>query len=54
MLDETVPIYLSSSFGTASNSFLSCGIMLALVLGVGLPDQSDVIGQKADNFWRVI
>jgi len=54
MLDETVPISLSSSFGTASNSFLSCGIMIALLLGVGLPDQDDIEAQKDDGFWRVI
>ena len=42
MLDETVPIHLSSSFGTASNSFLSFGIMVALLLGIGLPAQDDV------------
>lgn len=54
MLDETVPIYLSSSFGTASNTFLSGGIMLALILGVGLPEQHDLVGQQEDGFWRVI
>lgn len=54
MLDETVPISLSSSFGTASNSFLSCGIMIALLLGVGLPDQDNLQGQVDDGFWRVI
>mmetsp|Transcript_24758 Transcript_24758/g.20813 ORF Transcript_24758/g.20813 Transcript_24758/m.20813 type:complete len:87 (-) Transcript_24758:1084-1344(-) len=54
MLDETVPIHLSSSFGTASNSFLSCGIMLALILGVLLPESDDLEGLKADGYWRVI
>jgi len=54
MLDETVPIHLSSSFGTASNSFLSCGIMLALILGIILPEADDLVGLKADGYWRVI
>lgn len=38
MLDETVPIHLNSSFGTATNTFLSGGIMVALLLGIILPD----------------
>jgi MFS family permease len=54
MLDETVPIHLSSTFGTATNTFLSGGIMVALLLGAGLPDDDDIEGQKADGFWRVI
>jgi facilitated trehalose transporter len=54
MLDETVPIHLSSSFGTATNTFLSGGIMVALLLGAGLPDDDDYEGQKADGFWRVL
>jgi len=54
MLDETVPIHLSSSFGTATNTFLSGGIMVALLLGAGLPDDDDLEGQKADGFWRVL
>lgn len=54
MLDETVPIQLSSSFGTATNTFLSGGIMVALLLGAGLPDDSDFEGQVDDGFWRVI
>ena len=44
MLDETVPIHLSSTFGTATNTFLSGGIMVALLLGVGLPDDDDLEG----------
>lgn len=43
MLDETVPIHLSSSFGTASNSFMSFGIMVALLLGAGLPEQDNIV-----------
>ena len=54
MLDETVPIHLSSTFGTATNTFLSGGIMVALLLGVGLPDDDDLEGQKETGFWRVI
>lgn len=54
MLDETVPTHLSSSFGTATNTFLSGGIMIALLLGAGLPDDDDVEGQEADGFWRVL
>ena len=54
MLDETVPIQLSSSFGTATNTFLSAGIMFALLLGAGLPNDDDVEGQKEDKFWRVL
>ena len=44
MLDETVPIHLGSAFGTASNSFMSGGIMVAILLGVGLPDDDDTEG----------
>jgi facilitated trehalose transporter len=54
MLDETVPIQLSSSFGTATNTFLSAGIMIALLLGAGLPADDDIEGQKEDGFWRVL
>lgn len=54
MLDETVPIHLSSSFGTATNTFLSGGIMVALLLGAGLPDDDDLEGQVEDGFWRVL
>ena len=54
MLDETVPIQLSSTFGTATNTFLSGGIMVALLLGIGLPDDDDIEGQKETGFWRVI
>jgi facilitated trehalose transporter len=54
MLDETVPIQLSSTFGTATNTFLSGGIMIALLLGVGLPAGDDIEGQKEDKFWRVL
>jgi hypothetical protein len=54
MLDETVPIHLSSTFGTATNTFLSGGIMVALLLGIGLPDDDDLEGQKETGFWRVI
>lgn len=39
MLDETVPVHLHSVFGTATNSFLAGGIMIALILGVLLPDE---------------
>jgi MFS family permease len=45
MLDETVPIHLSSKFGTATNSLLSGGIMIAVLLGTLLPDDLDYEGQ---------
>lgn len=65
MLDETVPVNLHSIFGTATNSFLAGGIMIALCLGVLLPDEVlldkdgkdiglNTAGLKADNNWRVI
>lgn len=63
MLDETVPIHLNSSFGTATNTFLSGGIMIALLLGVILPDNEVIIdgvstpntsALEADLNWRVI
>ena len=64
MLDETVPVHLHSIFGTASNSFMSVGIMIALLLGVVLPDEvlrnekgEDIPNYdelKKDNNWRVI
>ena len=54
MLDETVPIHLNSSFGTATNTFLSGGIMIAVVLGAILPEDKDFDGQKADGNWRIL
>jgi len=54
MLDESIPIHLSSSFGTASNSFLSFGIMIALLLGVFLPEDDDQVGMENDGNWRII
>jgi len=54
MLDETVPIHLNSSFGTATNTFLSGGIMIAVVLGVLLPEDKDLELQKADGNWRIL
>lgn len=54
MLDETVPAYLSSSFGTATNTLLAGGIMVAIVLAVILPESTDYEGMKKDHLWRVI
>jgi amino acid transporter len=54
MLDETVPIYLNSAFGTATNSMMAFGIMVAILLAVGLPENDDKEGQLEDSFWRVI
>ena len=54
MLDETVPIHLNSSFGTATNTFLSGGIMVALLLGALLPADDDFAGQLEDGNWRII
>ena len=54
MLDETVPIHLNSSFGTATNTFLSGGIMVALLLGALLPADDDIEAQKIDGNWRII
>jgi MFS family permease len=54
MLDETVPIHLNSSFGTATNTFLSGGIMVAVVLGAILPEDKDFDGQVKDKYWRVL
>lgn len=54
MLDETVPIHLSSSFGTATNSFMSGGIMIALLFGAILPEDDDYVGQMEDKNWRIL
>ena len=54
MLEETVPIQNQSAFGTATNTLLAGGIMIAIVLAVGLPDEDDLIGMKNDQFYRVI
>ena len=54
MLDETVPIQLNSTFGTATNTFLSGGIMIAILLGVFLPAGDDYEAQVNTNYWRVI
>jgi len=54
MLDETVPAYLSSSFGTATNTLLAGGIAVAIVLAILLPESDDVEALKADGNWRII
>lgn len=54
MLEETVPIQNQSAFGTATNTLLAGGIMIAIVLAVGLPDEDDPIALKNDEFYRVI
>jgi hypothetical protein len=42
MLDETIPVNLISSFGTATNSMMAAGIMIAIVLGLLLPEGDDL------------
>lgn len=54
MLEETVPVQNQSAFGTATNTLLAGGIMMAIVLAVGLPDGDDEAGMMKDEFWRVI
>jgi len=54
MLDETVPAYLSSSFGTATNTLLAGGIAVAIILGAFLPEADDKEGLLADGNWRII
>ena len=54
MLEETVPIQNQSAFGTATNTLLAFGIMIAIVLAVGLPDGDDEQGMIDDEFYRVI
>ena len=48
MLEETVPIQNQSAFGTATNTLLAGGIMIAIVLGVGLPEGDDILGMLDD------
>lgn len=52
-LDETVPLRLTSIFGTVTNTFLSFGATLCLLLAVFLPDDDDTAGQKVDEYWRL-
>ena len=54
MLDETVPLHLNSAFGSATNSCMAAGIMVALLLGLILPEDDDTLGQKEDGNWRII
>lgn len=54
MLEETVPTQNLSAFGTATNTLLACGIMIAIVLGALLPDGDDLLGMKNDWYYRVI
>ena len=54
MLDETIPVNLISSFGTATNSMMAAGIMIAIVLGLFLPEGDDLQGQLDDGNWRVL
>lgn len=54
MLDETVPAYLSSSFGTATNTLLAGGIAIAIVLALVLPESNDYEAMKVDGNWRII
>ena len=54
MLEETIPTQNISAFGTATNTLLAGGIMVAIVLGVGLPEGDDIEGMKNDEFYKVI
>ena len=54
MLDETIPIYLNSYFGTFTNSMMASGIMVAIVLAVFLPENDDIEAQIVDGNWRII
>ena len=54
MLDETIPITHLGTYGTATNTFLSLGLSLAMILGLILPDDGDTVGQAADGNWRIV
>lgn len=54
MIDETIPASHLAVFGTVTNTFLSLGITVAIMLGVVLPDDGDILGRKLDNNWRFV
>ena len=42
MLDETIPVSHLAIFGTVTNTFLSLGITVAIMMGVVLPADGDI------------
>jgi MFS family permease len=46
MLDETVPIYKLKVFGLATNAYICLGITLAMIMGLGFPEESDIEAMK--------
>ena len=54
MLEETVPSHMTSKYGAVSISFLFGGILVALLIGIGLPSDDDTEGQKETGLWRLV
>ena len=54
MLDETVPVNLLGAFGIATNAYINLGIGLAMVIGIGLPEEGGIEAFKEDEFWRIV
>lgn len=53
-LEETVPEHLISFYQPIFMTSTAVGTMMSLLLGAGLPDDSNPIAQMDDGFWRVI
>lgn len=53
-LEETVPEHLISFYQPIFMTSTALGVMVSLLLGAGLPDDSDPVAQVNDTFWRVI
>jgi hypothetical protein len=53
MLEETIPFYLLSTFGFASNMFINGGSMISSLLGGILPE-NDPEAIRNTGLWRVI
>lgn len=54
LLDETVPVDQLGAFGIATNAYICLGIGLAMVIGIGLPEEGDIEAFKQDEFWRFV
>jgi MFS family permease len=53
-LEETVPAHLLSYYQPIFMTSTAVGAMVSLLLGAGLPLDSNPTAQRQDSFWRVI
>jgi MFS family permease len=54
MIEETVPHQLLGPFGVITNLSVNTGGLIAIMMGLGLPDDPKDPVMKTTNFWRVI